>query len=68
LAGRFDLDDSLAISLKSEPGVLRKVYPGFLQLSAFVSLNPARHAGYGVFSGRRRREEIVPRLAELIRS
>jgi len=27
-----------------EPGFLRKVYPGFLQLTAFVSLNPARHA------------------------
>ena len=27
-----------------EPGFLRKVYPGFLQLSAFVSLDPARHA------------------------
>jgi poly(3-hydroxybutyrate) depolymerase len=27
-----------------EPGFLRKVYPGFLQLAAFVSLNPARHA------------------------
>jgi poly(3-hydroxybutyrate) depolymerase len=27
-----------------EPGFLRRVYPGFLQLSAFVSLNPARHA------------------------
>lgn len=27
-----------------EPGFLRKVYPGFLQLTAFVSLNVARHA------------------------
>src|SRR4051812_26216008 len=27
-----------------EPGFLRRVYPGFLQLTAFVSLNPARHA------------------------
>jgi len=27
-----------------EPGFLRKVYPGFLQLTAFVSLNPSRHA------------------------
>ena len=27
-----------------EPGFMRKVYPGFLQLTAFVSLNPARHA------------------------
>src|SRR5437763_3661601 len=27
-----------------EPGFLRKVYPGFLQLTAFVSLNVGRHA------------------------
>src|SRR5262249_5710198 len=27
-----------------EPGFMRRVYPGFLQLTAFVSLNPARHA------------------------
>src|SRR6266850_1129372 len=27
-----------------EPGFLRRVYPGFLQLTAFVSLNPGRHA------------------------
>jgi poly(3-hydroxybutyrate) depolymerase len=27
-----------------EPGFLRRVYPGFLQLTAFVALNPARHA------------------------
>jgi poly(3-hydroxybutyrate) depolymerase len=27
-----------------EPGFLRRVYPGFLQLTAFVSLNAARHA------------------------
>jgi poly(3-hydroxybutyrate) depolymerase len=27
-----------------EPGFMRRVYPGFLQLAAFVSLNPARHA------------------------
>ena len=27
-----------------EPGFLRKVYPGFLQLTAFVSLDPTRHA------------------------
>jgi len=27
-----------------DPGFLRRVYPGFLQLTAFVSLNPARHA------------------------
>src|SRR5919201_2646480 len=27
-----------------EPGFLRRVYPGFLQLTAFVSMNPARHA------------------------
>jgi poly(3-hydroxybutyrate) depolymerase len=27
-----------------EPGFLRKVYPGFLQLTAFVSMHPARHA------------------------
>jgi poly(3-hydroxybutyrate) depolymerase len=27
-----------------EPGFLRRVYPGFLQLTAFVSLNVARHA------------------------
>jgi poly(3-hydroxybutyrate) depolymerase len=27
-----------------EPGFLRKVYPGFLQLGAFISLDPARHA------------------------
>jgi poly(3-hydroxybutyrate) depolymerase len=27
-----------------EPGFLRKVYPGFLQLTAFVSLDPLRHA------------------------
>ncbi len=27
-----------------EPGFLRKVYPGFLQLTAFVSLDPGRHA------------------------
>src|SRR5205823_1442290 len=26
-----------------EPGFLRRVYPGFLQLAAFVSLNAARH-------------------------
>jgi len=29
---------------EGEPGHLRRVYPGFLQLTAFVSLNPARHA------------------------
>ena len=28
----------------SEPGFLRRVYPGFLQLTAFVSMNPGRHA------------------------
>jgi poly(3-hydroxybutyrate) depolymerase len=28
-----------------EPGFLRRVYPGFLQLAAFVSLNVDRHAG-----------------------
>jgi poly(3-hydroxybutyrate) depolymerase len=28
-----------------EPGFLRKVYPGFLQLGAFISLDPRRHAG-----------------------
>lgn len=27
------------------PGANRKVYPGFLQLRAFWSMNPARHAG-----------------------
>jgi poly(3-hydroxybutyrate) depolymerase len=27
-----------------QPGFLRKVYPGFLQLTAFVALDPARHA------------------------
>jgi poly(3-hydroxybutyrate) depolymerase len=27
-----------------DPGFLRRVYPGFLQLTAFVSLNPSRHA------------------------
>src|SRR5205085_6177952 len=27
-----------------DPGFLRPVYPGFLQLTAFVSMNPARHA------------------------
>ena len=27
-----------------EPGFLRKVYPGFLQLTAFVALDPERHA------------------------
>jgi len=27
-----------------EPGFLRRVYPGFLQRTAFVSLNPGRHA------------------------
>jgi poly(3-hydroxybutyrate) depolymerase len=27
-----------------DPGFLRRVYPGFLQLTAFVSLNPTRHA------------------------
>jgi poly(3-hydroxybutyrate) depolymerase len=27
-----------------EPGFSRKVYPGFLQLAAFLSLDPARHA------------------------
>ncbi len=27
-----------------EAGFLRKVYPGFLQLTAFVALDPARHA------------------------
>ncbi|WP_259780358.1 polyhydroxyalkanoate depolymerase [Aestuariispira ectoiniformans] len=26
------------------PGANRKVYPGFLQLRAFISMNPARHA------------------------
>jgi poly(3-hydroxybutyrate) depolymerase len=26
------------------PGFLRRVYPGFLQLAAFVSMNPGRHA------------------------
>lgn len=25
------------------PGAFRKVYPGFLQLSAFISMNPTRH-------------------------
>jgi len=27
------------------PGTNRQVYPGFLQLRAFMSMNPARHAG-----------------------
>jgi poly(3-hydroxybutyrate) depolymerase len=27
-----------------EPGFLRKVYPGFLQLTAFIALDPRRHA------------------------
>jgi polyhydroxyalkanoate depolymerase len=27
------------------PGAGRKVYPGFLQLSAFMAMNPQRHAG-----------------------
>jgi len=27
-----------------EPGFMRKVYPGFLQLTAFVALDPQRHA------------------------
>src|SRR5205085_11118986 len=27
-----------------DPGFQRRVYPGFLQLTAFVSMNPARHA------------------------
>ena len=27
-----------------EPGFSRRVYPGFLQLAAFVSMNPERHA------------------------
>lgn len=33
------------------PGANRKVYPGFLQLRAFWSMNPARHAGahWGMF-------------------
>jgi poly(3-hydroxybutyrate) depolymerase len=26
------------------PGAMRRVYPGFLQLSAFMSMNPQRHA------------------------
>lgn len=29
----------------SSPGANRRVYPGFLQLRAFWSMNPARHAG-----------------------
>ena len=27
-----------------EPGFMRRVYPGFLQLAAFVSMHPSRHA------------------------
>lgn len=27
-----------------EPGFMRRVYPGFLQLAAFLSMNPGRHA------------------------
>jgi poly(3-hydroxybutyrate) depolymerase len=27
-----------------DPGFMRKVYPGFLQLAAFVSMNPSKHA------------------------
>src|SRR3954468_10790303 len=27
-----------------EPGFMRRVYPGFLQLTGFVALNPGRHA------------------------
>jgi poly(3-hydroxybutyrate) depolymerase len=27
-----------------EPGFLRKVYPGFLQLTAFIAMDPERHA------------------------
>ena len=26
------------------PGALRRVYPGFLQLAAFMNMNPGRHA------------------------
>jgi len=39
----FDLGAVSRVPL-GEPGFMRRVYPGFLQLAAFVSMNPGRHA------------------------